>query len=163
MSLIYLDCETTGLDPDRHEIWEIAWAVDNGPIRSAIVPHTLRHADPEALRIGGHERCVCHRDIDHLAENALRDALDGHTLAGANPAFDAAFLRVRWGQTPWRYRLLDVEAYAMGAMGWEEPRGLKDIAFQLDITPGDHTAAGDVACVRECYRALQSHYIDLRM
>lgn len=169
MSICWVDVETTGLDPARHEVWEIAWAVDDGPVQAAFVAHSMSKADPEALRIGGHdERCGTHPFGKVMFWNSgfeeeLREALTGNTLAGANPAFDAAFLRARWRQTPWRYRLLDVETYAMGAFGWDTPRGLRDVRQTLidrghDIPKPDHTAAADVECARACYRALRGIY-----
>lgn len=158
--LVFLDTETTGLDPALHQVWEIAYAVDDGPILSAIVRHDLRYATGEALEIGGHNtRCLAdHQDSADWAVGwiaTLLGSLDGATLVGANPAFDAAMLRARWGHAPWHYRLLDIEAYAMGVLGWEEPRGLAAIAEHLGIQPGDHTAAGDVRCLRDCFRALR--------
>ena len=50
--LVYLDVETTGLDPELHEVWEIAYAVNDGPILSSFVDHTLLGADPVALTVG---------------------------------------------------------------------------------------------------------------
>ena len=57
MTYVYLDCETTGLDPERHEIWEIAFAVDGGEIQSSFVrrygpPGTTDHRGnlPESCR-----------------------------------------------------------------------------------------------------------------
>ena len=168
MTLVYLDTETTGLDPDRHEIWELAYAVDDGPIHSGVMFHSLRHADPKALAMNGYWDRT--RDATPKAwqqlENGARTALEGATLVGANPAFDAAFLRARWGVAPWRYRLLDVEAYAMGALGYDQPKGLKDIAATLaigegfDIPSPDHSAAGDVATLRACHLALRKIYAE---
>ena len=54
MTLVYLDTETTGLDYRRHAVWEIAYAVDDGPVRSSIVSHDLFDADPEALQLNGY-------------------------------------------------------------------------------------------------------------
>jgi len=164
MTFVYLDTETTGLDPDRHEIWELAYAVDNGRIESGVMFHSLRHADPKALAMNGYwERCGGSPEAWAELEGGVRFALDGATIVAANPAFDAAFLRARWGVTPWRYRMLDVEAYAMGALGWDEPRGLKDIRTELtmlghDIPEPDHTASGDVATLRACHYALAGIY-----
>ena len=166
MTFTYLDTETTGLDPHRHQIWEIAYAVNDGPIRAAVVPHSLVSADPDALEIGQYERrstVSATAPNPHLFEDEMLSALDGRTLVGANPAFDAAFLRARWGVTPWYHRLLDVEAYAMPHFGWVKPRGLKDVADGLredgfTIPLPDHTAAGDVATVRACHLALQEIY-----
>jgi hypothetical protein len=56
MSLAFIDTETTGLDPDRHEIWEIALIVDDQEYQW-FLPVDLGKADPIALNIGRfHER-----------------------------------------------------------------------------------------------------------
>lgn len=163
MTIVYLDTETTGIDPTRHQVWEIAYAVDDGPVHSGIVPHTTISAERAALDIGRYDDRTIGQstsyDLDGVTFTALTDA----TLCGANPAFDAAFLRARWGQAPWRYRLLDVEAYAMGALGYDETKGLKTIRDDLvrldyEIPEPDHTAAGDVATVRACHQALRDLY-----
>lgn len=165
--LVYLDTETTGLDPTIHDIWEIAYAVDDGPIHSAIVRHSLTFADPTALavsryydRTGGGDPPTA---TTRWFELTLRDLLDGATLVGANPAFDAAMLYARWGQAPWHFRLLDIEAYAMGTLGYDLPRGLATITRDLrargyDIPEPDHSAAADVAATRACHLALVDLY-----
>jgi hypothetical protein len=165
MMLVFLDTETTGLDPARHDVWEAAWAVDDGPVESAFLAHDVAGADPEALRLNGYLTRRPRLDVvaSLTSEHALRQALTGATLVAANPAFDAAFLRARWGEAPWRYRLLDVEAYAMGALGYDTPQGLARIARDLrkigaDIPEPDHTAAADVATLRACFYALRSIY-----
>ena len=158
MTLVFLDTETTGLDPDRHEVWEIAFAVDDGPIVSGVVPHSLRNADPLALNLNGYYgRGVVptYSDIEGMA----RSALEGASIVGANPAFDAAFLRARWGCTPWHHRLWDVEAFAAGVLGLDFVPGLAKTAEILrvqgyEIPEPDHTAAGDVATLRTIFRHL---------
>lgn len=164
MTLVYLDTETTGLDPARHDVWEIGWAVDDGPVRSSFVAHSVVGADPRALQVGGYwdrlSRDSALREFE--AETELREALAGATIVGANPAFDAVFLAARWGEAPWDYRLLDVESMAATLMPSNENDrvpGLKNIADYLDglgvvIPAPDHTAAGDVATVRACHRGL---------
>ena len=165
VSLIFLDTETTGLDPDRHEVWEIAYAIDDGPIESGVVLHSLRYADPTALVMNGYWRRAPSVDADQSAgdlagfEGGLRSALKGATIVGANPAFDAAFLRARWGETPWHYRLWDIEAYAAGVHGLNSLSSLSTIASVLrdlghDIPTPDHSAAGDVATLRASFYAL---------
>lgn len=168
MTYCYVDCETTGLDPLVHEVWEMAYAIGNGEIVSDILPHDLMHASPAALRVGGYldrmpdeipgtPRVSMPFEVD--AKKQMTDA----TIVGANPAFDTAFLRARWGDTPWHHRLLDIEAYAMPAFGWDKPRGLKDVAdacreLGAEIPEPDHTAAGDVATVRACHQILRFYY-----
>ena len=162
MSLVYLDTETTGLDPERHEIWELAYAIDDGPVYTAVVDHSLRNADPVALGLNGYDDRAKGVEPYRTVEVACRGALEGNTLVGANPAFDAAFLRARWGVTPWRYRLLDIEAYAMGALGFDEPKGLAAIAEALECKAPDHSAKGDVYVLRACHKRLQAIYAGVR-
>jgi DNA polymerase-3 subunit epsilon len=163
VSIVYVDLETTHLSPQVGDVWEIAWAVDDGPITHGVVPHTLIGADQKALEVGGYAERAGSPDKTLMPR--LRSDLAGNTLAGANPAFDVGFLRARWPHLPdpFKYRLLDIEAYAMGAFGWDEPKGLRDIAAELrgqgwDIPAPDHTAAGDVRAVRACHGALRQLY-----
>lgn len=69
---MFVDCETTGLDPDRHEVWEVALGMfassDGTPyadcagnpemfVQTWFLPVDLTRADPIALDIGKfHER-----------------------------------------------------------------------------------------------------------
>lgn len=48
-----------------------------------------------------------------------------------------------------KYRLFDIEAYAMPALGLHEPKGLAYIAEQLGVQAPDHSAAADVHTLRE--------------
>lgn len=159
MTLVFLDVETTGLDPERHEVWELAYAVDDGPIECSEVLHSMRYADPTALAMNGYHHRIRH-PFQPTFESEVREALTGATLVGANPAFDAAFLRARWGVAPWHYRLFDIEAYAAGVLGWSAPQGLANIHREL-VTRGhaipspNHSAAGDVATLRGCFYALR--------
>jgi len=187
---VYVDCETTGLDRRRHHPYELAWAVDTGPVYTLLLPHTLRYADPAALEVGGYWRRNIPGMLSTRTGRALPglqqfvDAFDGphgkRTLVAANPCFDTGML---WGRLigrepwhtrlrrrlwlpappapvePWHYRLLDIEAYAAGAFGWEKPRGLSTIrdwltARRYAIPRPDHSSGGDVATVRACHHAI---------
>jgi DNA polymerase III epsilon subunit-like protein len=158
--LVFLDTETTGLDPERHDVWEIAWAVEDGPIMSAIIPHSLRTADPKALELNGYWGRGFAEPRRESRDVQLREILDGATIVGSNPAFDSAFLRARWGVAPWHHRMIAVESVAVGVLGYERPKGLAGIAADLrdlgrDIPEPDHTAAGDVAALRAVYTSLR--------
>ena len=131
MTFVYVDTETTGLDPSRHEVWEMAFALEDGPVRVMTVPHSLRNADPTALRINRYQ-----------TRSILGEMLDS-----------------------WRYRMLDIEAYAMGAFAWPEPKGLLSIAEAIneadighEVVLPNHSAHTDVECLRQCHRALRDLY-----
>lgn len=159
MTLIYLDTETSGLDPINHEVWEVAYSIDGGPIT---VMHRLLsrpyRADAIALEMNRyHERI--NPQANPWDTPTLREVLAGATIVGANPAFDATFLREALGAAPWHHRLLDVEAMAYVLLRTPKPEGLSTIAERLradgyDIAEPDHTAGADVACVRDVHRAL---------
>lgn len=164
--LVFLDTETTGLDPALHEVWEVAVAWDDELILSYILPHSLRTADVKALELNRYwERFPSGAESDgDGTDPALRAALAGVTIVGANPAFDAAFLRARWGAAPWHHRLIDVESMAFAVLGYVRPKGLRDLATDLrqrghDIPEPDHTAAGDVATTRAAFHALRTEAI----
>lgn len=155
--LVYLDCETTGLDVKRHQVWEVAWAVGDGDIESLVVRHTIDGADPRALKVNGYLDRV-DPEAPWPTEVPLEFALKGATVVGANPAFDTKFLAQRWNWEPWHHRLLDIETYAMPALGLDRPRGFAMIAEALGVQAPDHSAAGDVYTLRECHRALVRWY-----
>jgi hypothetical protein len=166
--VVVVDLETTGLDPDRHELYEFAVVTENGGMWSAWVWPDLTVADPAALRLGRfYERKP--DDLEHRAGSAVVQGSDGWEvcdswdvaerlacefsgahLAGACPWFDAAFLERflhRHGHAPaWSHRLIDVESMALPVLGLAVSPGLSEIARLLEIDPDPdqaHTATGD--------------------
>ena len=173
--LIFIDTETTGLDPARHKVWEIAYArVEGAVMCSQVDPYeTWTHEDPLALSLNRyHSRRrprydmgfesdlpAFESDLPAAFEGELIKALQGNTLVAANPAFDAAFLKARWGYAPWHYRMLDIESFAMPILGFDRPQGMATIVRTLTkrgykVPIPDHTAAADVAALRASYFAL---------
>lgn len=169
----YVDIESTGLDEARHSVWEIAFAIDDEPIESSVVTHSLVNADDTALEVGNYWHRMFREPFSaHEAtiwESAIKKRLFGFDgtlyIVGANPGFDIKFLNLRWGALPWHHRPIDIESYAMGPLGpltSDEPvvpQGLFTICQTLrtlgwDIPEPDHTAAGDVAATRAAFKAL---------
>lgn len=136
--LAFLDTETTGLDPVRHPIWEIAVVTDDGgPDTPAYVESwqvrlpdpVIAQADPEALRINHfHERYDPTNALD-LPDTVERlyAMLHGRHVVGAVPSFDmqrigmmfdmvaSAFPFFKDGDNyVWNYHLIDVESMALG-------------------------------------------------
>lgn len=126
----FVDCETTGLDPDRHEIWEVGLIAPDGAEHVWILPIDESRADLIALNIGGYfDRPHAPTrplglpwfDIESHASrfaHQFQALTRGLHLAGAVVSFDADRLhRLLIAQKvipAWHYHLIDVEALAVG-------------------------------------------------
>jgi hypothetical protein len=166
VTLAYIDTETTGLDPRIHQPWEVCWWLEDQPEPETwMLPHTLEHADQLALAIGGYwDRGACNAlPRGHYAtasERWVALALNGVTLVGSNPAFDAAMLTRFIGTSVWHHRMIDVSNVAMVVFDLDRPIGLADCADRCrdagyEIPEPDHTAEGDVRTTRAVYEALR--------
>ncbi|HEU4535517.1 MAG TPA: 3'-5' exonuclease, partial [Polyangiaceae bacterium] len=102
--LAFVDCETTGLLPEKHEVLEIA--VVRADARTLAVldecsvkvrPERIEDADPEALAVCGYDPAAW-RDAVPLAEALVRvtPLLEGATLAGHGVSFDQRFLQAAY-------------------------------------------------------------------
>lgn len=143
--LASVDLETTGLEPERHDAWEIA--VVHRDSDGLVSEHlwqkrpseqALLEADPEALRISRyHERFavpvgavafdMAHGNTLTLGEltKQIHELLEDAVLIGSNVgAFDAAFLRRMLGGSPWHYRPVCVATLAAGFLYSVEPGGM---------------------------------------
>ncbi len=148
-ALAFVDCETTGLDPDRHEVWEVALILrgDDDPEKEFVwqLPVDLSRADSVALSIGQfYERSRqpgppdlyktdFERRIDFAAE--FSQLTHGAHLVGAVPSFDDAFLkrllRANGACPGWHYHLIDVEALAAGHLAGQRLMGY----HHADVVP----------------------------
>jgi hypothetical protein len=163
-TLCFIDTETTGLDARIHQPYEVCyWREDEIDPVEIRLPHSLHCADGAALQIGGYFERDFRPEADrndywvgHLAKR-----LNGVTLVGSNPAFDAAMLTRFIGAPVWHHRLINVAEGGMWVFGWDRPKGLADAASECrargyDIPEPDHTAEGDVRATRAVYEALCS-------
>lgn len=166
-TVAFLDTETTGLDPDRHEVWEIGLIVGSQEITWAIRPQHLDRADPNALRlIHFYERTEApgwewaSSYLGSYVAERLAYLTAGKHLAGNVPSFDAAFLerflRAHGRSPAWHYQLVDVEAIAAGVLGLDPPWDSEDLSSRLGVDPAlyeRHTALGDARWARDVYGA----------
>jgi hypothetical protein len=121
-ALAFVDLETTGLEPDRHEVYEMALIDGNGAeLHLWISDAPLATAEPTALRIGRYYERWPHAQQYHQLQSMpvehgdpfnpwvadlpspyvtnsktaawiIARATAGAHLVGAVPSFDAAFL-----------------------------------------------------------------------
>lgn len=178
MKLAFVDCETTGLTPDVHELWEVAVITrdDDGAEHEVVweLPVAIINADPTALRIGGYwqratlpfnaqyarSRNNVTRTVSAVAVE-VAGLLAGAHIVGVVPAFDAAFLR-RWLRRhrlveSWHYHLVTVEAMAAATLGMQPPWNSEELSLALGVDPTDyerHTALGDARWAQALYDAV---------
>lgn len=166
MKFVFIDTETTGLDIERHELWELALIVreDNGEQwdYEKMVSPDLANADPNALRMNGfYERHYeSGTNSYHVAEDVAKITSNA-TLVGANPSFDASFIDKflrKWNYAPaWKHRMICVESLVAGALRLPEPVSLLKSAELMDIevnTEEAHTASYDAHLAMQVYDAV---------
>lgn len=177
--LIVVDCETTGLNHDRHVAIEIA-AIDTVTGEELYIAPRVKleawiDADPVALSINKYfERRVFERTNiqDELAKAVrLADMLAGNTFGGSNPTFDVAMVGKYFRQLErtdpradgvvlelgHHHRLADLAAYAAGVLGLP-PNALPGLAavqkaLAVPDSP-DHSALGDARVTAQCFSTL---------
>lgn len=126
-TLAFVDTETTGLDPFRHEVWEVAIIRCDGGTDTETVWHLeptfFFDADPKALEVNRYFERVSAPgwkwDDPMAAARAMWAQLDGAVILGSNPSFDTTMLmglieRHAQRRPTWHYRPIDVPTMAAG-------------------------------------------------
>lgn len=177
-NLAFVDIETTGLDPDRHQIWEVAIILRGGDgldrPRRWLLPVNVEWADPEALDIGGfHDRhpqgtrwsegvtdSDYTMDMYRFAAEVCHLTYGAH-LVGAVVSFDEERLRRLMQQCHiaplWHYHLVDVEALVAGKWSIQPPWDSSELSRLVHVDPDQfdrHTAMGDARWARAMYDAV---------
>lgn len=178
--LVFVDTETTGLEPDDH-IWEFAAIrintlgaehttliqIDHDATRVKQLPEKFQTDHTE--RFGSTNALVLSRaDAAHVIAYALTDA----HLVGVNPSFDARMIEHHlreFGLTPtWHYHLIDLAAMTLGHLAArgetiEIPWRSDDLAARVGAPTvdgngeplyGRHTALGDARWCLDWWDAL---------
>lgn len=173
--LIVVDVETSGLDPTRHDVLEVA-AIDlvTGEdltfVPTPVSGSWLEEADPDALRINRYFERAVYRDrvdVDTTRDRwrLLAKMLDGNIIAGANPQFDASFVDA--AMQHWeikcrrRHQLRDLATYAAGVLGTDpaEPLSSASILESLGVVNNSpHSAWGDTAATADAFRTLRERH-----
>jgi DNA polymerase III epsilon subunit-like protein len=161
--LVFVDIETTGLDPEIHEIIEIAILPLKGPVwQTKIKPEHLDVASPKALEINGYQD---HPEDWEDAPRFLNIApeiaahLKDTMIAGQNTQFDMGFIRSLFKRHDLPLKGVPYSWVDTVSLAYEHlvPLGTPDLKLGttcdfLGISnDGQHTAAADVYRTREAY------------
>ena len=176
-NLAFIDTETTGTDPKRHEIIELAVVIakqipreGKGPkieiikeLEWKIKPKHIETADEEALRINGYN------EVDWMFASDLRPVMEqfaketeGATFVSHNLTFDHAFLskafEVSGVENNMHYAKIDTISLAFARL-YDAPQAdkfsLRSLCDLLKVqNPKAHTALADTRTLVECYRKL---------
>ncbi len=166
MKLAFIDTETTGLDPSKQEIIEIAILVVNegrvvDKFESKIRPQRIEDASKKALEINGYaanpEAWASAPTMEEVGPLIVK-MLEGCTLVGHNVSFDEGFLTQNLkragieGKLP--YHKIDTVVLAMEHL---KPLGLKKVSldsirdFLGWSKEGAHRAMKDVEDCRKLF------------
>ena len=162
LKLVFLDVETTSLDPESGEIIEIAllWGENNSYCRK-VKPLNLDTADPKALEINGYSADEWYDAIHPaLLVEEIKPILSGAVVVAHNAYFDVSFideLFYQYGIKWQKKRPIDTITLAYEHLS---PIGLKSVSmdsirrFLCWSTKGGHRALKDTRDVRKLYYTL---------
>lgn len=171
MDLVFVDVETTGLDPERHELIEVAAVrvhphtlepIDHASAR--VRPGRLADADPRALEVNGYTD-EAWRDAVTL-QAALRQVaplLDGAVVAGHNVGFDWAFLSRGFARAGLPLPAVDYHRVDTASLAWPLLAAAEIDSLSLDAVcaalglsrPSPHRALADALASLEVARRLR--------
>jgi len=176
--LCFTDTETSGLDPERHEILEIAAIRMKQPTPESgeiVMPEEVsrmhqyvlptKPVDPQVAKLNGYSPEKWAENKAVPIEVALQEyvpILNDSRMAGQNPLFDFGFImaalkRLNW-TWPWKcgYHLLDVASMAWPLVAMHKTPGVnqESLVELLGLGTQTHTAISDVEQCVEVYKKL---------
>ncbi len=172
--IVSIDIETTGLDPDKHQVLEIAAVIDKGELNvdnceviHCYVVHEEVVGNLYALNMNKEAiDKIFYRHMypnftflkpENVAEFFDSKLPEAYTVAGANFAnFDARFLRKLGWTGCWHYRIMDVgNLFYQPSLDGEELPGLDTCLARAGLGPVKHNAIDDAKDVLRLIRNLQ--------
>ena len=185
MKVAWIDCETTGLDPQKHGIIQLALIVeiDHAVVERAefMMNPVGKEFDEGALRINGYTKEALDAYPPSLGQKAKIeeffakfvekfDKNDKFIAAGYNVAFDLDFLKQLWQDSGDKYfyswfehAAIDVyEAHRMlewiGVAQVPENRKLETLAKMYGIPITAHDAAADIEATRQIAEKIRENF-----
>jgi len=176
-NLAFIDLETTGLDPERHEIIEMGVIIarqipqDGAGNKLEVIeefdlrvkPEHLETSDPESLKINGYNEMdwVFAIDLSNAMEK-LAEKTEGAILVAQNVAFDWLFLEKAFVKTGIKNKMdfhrLDLLSMAYAKLYQDERAqrfSLRALCEYFDIkNEKAHTALADIRAEFEIYKRL---------
>jgi len=167
--IAFVDLETSGLSPNRHEILEIGvivYDVEKNTLRefeAKIKPTNIEAADPKALELNGYNEKEWKHAIslrDALAQ--LAEACEGASFLAYNVTFDWSFMEEAYRKTnmadPFHYHRICVMSMAWFKIPKAKVNGysLKTVCAYLGIEPEPkmHRALNGARKAMEVYMKL---------
>ncbi len=171
--LLFLDLETTGLNPGQHEITEIGALLVSQPdwqviktYQAKTLPTHLETATPEALQIGHFDAATWEKEGRPLKQalEELSEFGQAAVLAGFNVTFDWAFLQMAFNEfelpDPFYYHRFDVMSSAFTMLYGRDGMSrfsLSECCRFFGITNKNaHTALADAEATYELFVGLMN-------
>ena len=171
MDLIFIDTETTGLDPENDDIISVALQVTDlqGNSKTLLAAcYFLPEKDPppEVCKINGYDKHKWRtvygaRPFAEQDAQWIASAVNGRQWCGSKPDFDFGFLskacrKFDWPLKPKSHHLIDVPsmAWPLVASGQIESVRQRELTRLLLDREQAHGAASDVEDLIAIYRSL---------
>lgn len=155
---IFIDIETTGLDPDQCDIIDVAIVnVDFSLIyKKRFNPRHDAVIEQGAVAVNGYDPKSWGRNpcFDEADAQEIHSIIKDKPLCGKNVHFDISFLKAQAPLLSWPHRYLDLTTLGWVRMG--EILSSEGLSSALRVFPEDkpHTAHGGACWAANCYSIL---------
>lgn len=156
---VFVDTETTGLNPQIDSLVEVTYAVENE--KPVTLYFGVKEVPPFIDNLTGFtkRRVAEMPEATQEQKEAFMEAMRNQTMVAGNPKFDVGFLEHNNLYTA-HYRTLDVQSYAMAKLNLDFMPSMKEIHDLLigrgfSFTEPDHSSLNDVLFLREAFQVLR--------